>query len=424
MFNGVLKNKIFTLTLYLITVISIFLLITYQAIYPTIIPMIKNGSLHLFADWSVILNANICSEKGYDVYLFNPCDQWERKHVYGDLLLNIPFIKDFNNFYFIYLPVIFNLLFVYVLISFFQFRRKIENLTIIPFIFSASTILAIERANIDIVIFLLMIFVSYNKKIFFNYLSIILVTLSKFYPILLLSVFLFEKNFKRIIFNCLFLSLIIFIIFYFQADEIKKIFANSKQFTATGIYNFSFKGLITYVVNLNIVINNQDFNWIKYCMLVFCLILPLVLTLIKWLKYIFTNESIKTLFLKNVYANRLYVLSSIVVLTCYFAFSNYIYREIFFLGLIPWILRGKISLNDNRFFNVYFYVLVVKFFVSTVLIYFNRNEIFTAYHAMFTLIKHCFDFYLILLVLIVLLSSIKFLVENQINLMLYKRSEL
>jgi len=66
-FTRELKNKTFTLTLYLITVISIFLLITYQAIYPTIIPMIKNGSLHLFADWSVILNANICSEKGYDV---------------------------------------------------------------------------------------------------------------------------------------------------------------------------------------------------------------------------------------------------------------------------------------------------------------------------------------------------------------------
>ena len=206
--------------------------------------------------------------------------------------------------------------------------------------------------------------------------------------------------------------------------EIKKIFANSKQFTATGIYNFSFEGLIVYVVNLNIVINNQDFNWIKYFILIVCLGLPLVMTLMKWSKYIFTNESIKTLFLKNVYANRLYVLSSIVVLTCYFAFSNYIYREIFFLGLIPWILREKISLNDNKFFNVYFYALVGKFFVSTVLIFFSRNEIFTAYHAMFTLIKHCFDFYLILLVLIILLSSIKFLIANHIHLTFHKKSDI
>ena len=29
--------------------------------------MIKNGMIHLFADWSVIINANICQDKGFDV---------------------------------------------------------------------------------------------------------------------------------------------------------------------------------------------------------------------------------------------------------------------------------------------------------------------------------------------------------------------
>ena len=37
--------------------------------------MVKNGIINLFADWSVILNANICQEKGYDVYIDkNPND--------------------------------------------------------------------------------------------------------------------------------------------------------------------------------------------------------------------------------------------------------------------------------------------------------------------------------------------------------------
>ena len=72
----------------------IYFLITKQIIYPTIIPMVKNGIINVFADWTVILNANICQEKGYDTYINNPCDPWNRKHVYGEILLYIPFISN------------------------------------------------------------------------------------------------------------------------------------------------------------------------------------------------------------------------------------------------------------------------------------------------------------------------------------------
>ena len=116
--------------------------------------MVKNGIINLFADWSVILNANICQEKGYDVYIDNPCDQWSRKHVYGDILLYIPFVKNFSNFYFIYLPIILNLIFLYIIIDFFKFEKKISYFCLFFIVLSAPVILAIERANIDIAIFL------------------------------------------------------------------------------------------------------------------------------------------------------------------------------------------------------------------------------------------------------------------------------
>ena len=75
--------------------------------------MVINGGASLFADWTVILNANDCLQKGYDVFLENPCDHWNRKHVYGNLLLNIPFIKIFPNKYLIY---------IYNYVLFVQFR--------------------------------------------------------------------------------------------------------------------------------------------------------------------------------------------------------------------------------------------------------------------------------------------------------------
>ena len=76
-------------------------LIYKQIIYPTIIPMISNDLLYLFADWSVIINANICLKDGLDVYVENTCDPWGRKHVYGKILLNFPFIDNSKKYIFI-----------------------------------------------------------------------------------------------------------------------------------------------------------------------------------------------------------------------------------------------------------------------------------------------------------------------------------
>ena len=70
--------------------------------------MVKNGILFLFADWTVIVNANLCLEKGFDVFIKNPCDQWGRKHVYGEILLYLPFIDVLKKFYLFYFPIIVN----------------------------------------------------------------------------------------------------------------------------------------------------------------------------------------------------------------------------------------------------------------------------------------------------------------------------
>ena len=90
-------------------------LIYKQIVYPTVIPMVIKGGASLFADWTVILNANDCVQKGYDVFLENPCDKWNRKHVYGEILLHIPYIRSFAKFYYFYFPLILNFIFLYVI---------------------------------------------------------------------------------------------------------------------------------------------------------------------------------------------------------------------------------------------------------------------------------------------------------------------
>ena len=411
-----LKQKInINFFIFILFVLIIYFLIKHQIIYPTILPMINNGGVNIFADWSVIINANLCFEKGLDVYSNNPCDQWGRKHVYGNILLNIPFIQSFKNFYFFIFPILFNLLFLYVTINFFKFNNYIEYFMIFPFMLSPSIILSIERANIDIIIFLIVVFISFNKKLLFNYIPLLFVTLSKFYPISLATIFLFEKKFSKIILNFIVFFILIISLLYLQYDELVIIFNNSKQFTGGGIYNFSFNGLALYITSLNIIIDNKNLNWIKYLGIFVFLIIPILITLRFQIRFIFKNYIIKDKLTENIYENRLYLLSSVVILSCYFLFSNYIYREIFFLGLIPWILKEREINSNKNFINFYYYILCTKFVISFIITYIIRNEYFLLIKPILIFIKHSFDFYLITIILIFLLSSIIFFYQKLRN---------
>ena len=394
----------------------IYLLITKKLLYPTIEPMLNKGALNIFVDWSVILSANLCQDR-VDIYLSNPCDFWDREHVYGEILLHFPFIKNFLKFYFLGFPIIINFLFIYILISFFKFKNYIEYLTILPFIFSIPVLLVIERANIDNIIFLLIFFIAFNKSLISNYFFIIVATLTKFYPIVSMIIFLFKRNFKKIFINVTVLTLIIASILFFELENLKKIFENSKQFTSAPHLSFSLVGFINHFNNLQIVIKGENLNWLKFIFIFIVLIIPLIITTFLTSKIIFSNEIIKNLFINNVFENRMYILSSTVLLFCYFAFSNFFYREIFFLGLIPWIIKIKKIDNLNNFFNFYYYVLCGKFFLSTVLIYLYRNHL-TLFKPVATITKHCLDFYLIFIVLMIfvsaLISFMKFIFKNQV----------
>ena len=377
--------------------------------------MVFNGNINIFTDWSVIINANLCFDKGFDVYKNISCDQWNRPHVYGKILLYIPLIESYKNFYFFVFPLLFNLLFIYVIVNFFKFKNYIEYFTIFPFMLSPSIILSIERANIDIIIFLLLVFISFNKKILLNYFPLIFATLLKFYPLSLAIIFFFEKKFAKIIFQLIIFFVLIFSFLYFQYDELVKIFNNSMQFSARGVYNFSFNGLLLYITKLNIIIDNKNYNWLKYLCIFIFLIIPIIITFISQIKFLIHTNGIKDKLTDNIYENRLYILSSTIIISCYFLFSNFIYREIFFLGLIPWILKEREISTNKSFINFYYYILCTKFIISTIITYITRNDYLPLIKPIFVFIKHSFDFYLITIILLFWLSAIIFFYKKVKN---------
>ena len=402
-----LKNNILLFSVYIIFLLIIYLLIKNYIIYPTIIPMTINGGASLFADWTAILNANACHEKGYDVFLENPCDHWKRIHIYGKVLLYLPFIKNFPKFYFLFIPIIMNLFFMYVIVSsLYKYQYKKKFFVFFFLIISVPVLLAVERANIDIVIYFFMFLIAKYNNYIFRYLLVILSTLMKFYPICLSIIFLFGKNLKKTFINLFIVFILIFGIFLFQLDSLTKIFDNQAEGSASqfGVYEFSFLGFLNLLRFLNINIYGTNYNWIKYIYVIFVILFPIILTYLSLSKKIYFKDLSKNLFSNDIFENRLYVLSSTVILICYFFFSNFIYREIFLLGLLPWILLNEKKFENNNFLTFYFYTLSFKFILSSILVIASANTEISK--LLLITLKHTIDLYLMSLIAYIFILSI------------------
>jgi len=228
----------------------------------------------------------------------------------------------------------------------------------------------------------------------------------------MIIIFLFKKKLKNIILNIIIFFLVVLSILFLQSDQLIKIFNNQSQFSSSGIYGFSIFNWINTIKNFNIYVKNEDYTWVKYLYIGIILLVPLIITIVLNLRNISTNKSISKLFFINSFENRLYILSTAVTLVCYFSFSSYPYREIFFLGLIPWIIKEKNSINAKYFLNIYFYILSGKFLISTILIFIERNNIFSDFKPLIVITKHCVDFYLIAIILLIFLFAIKSLYKE------------
>lgn len=378
-------------------------------------PMVYKGGASIFADWTVILNANLCFEKGYDVFLDNPCDNWDRKHVYGNFLLNIPLIRTFPKFYYFYLPIILGFIFLTAIsYSLFNYDNKKYWPSFLILIFSIPVLLVVERSNIDLIIFIFLFIISKSNNFFFSSILIIISSISKFYPILLSAVFIFQSNLKKIITYIFFVILLFLSITFFQWESLVKIFDNKDQISGLGIHTFSFFGIIDFLKNFNIEIDNIDYSWIKYVFIFLLIIIPVLFFNIKFnkkVKLFFNNVK---LYEQSQFEERMFFLSSSVILFCYFSLSNFVYREIFFLGLVPLIVVLNIK-NKNNFITFFYILILVKFSITTFSNFVFQNDLISNFVPFFVILKHTVDLYLISLILHIYIYFIKYCFKKLTN---------
>ncbi len=311
-----------------------------------------------FADWTVIISAMKCKLQGYDVFLDNPCDFWNRKHVYGSILLFLPYSTNFNNLYSIYLPIFFNLLFLYVVISHINFKKIEQVLIYILFIFSPATLLAVERFNIDVLIFLILLLICYLRSNLFKSILIVMISLAKFYPVITSIVFLFKgiskKNLSYLFMTVAFVTLI----FFFDSNNLTKVFSNISQATAN--YQLAF-GIMHFS---NFPILNTKFP-VEH-LLIFSVSL---MSIIFFLSYLILK---KDEFLKDfnfeIYSDKLFFIGSSVCIFTYLLLSNFIYREIFIFLAFPFLFK---MINQSIFSKFFVLAIFVKLILSPFTFYYS-----------------------------------------------------
>ncbi len=405
--NLSLKNILIIFILSIIFSFTYYFLISNSIIYPTVSPMVNDSKLFIFADWSVIVKANLCDNLGQDVYVNNSCDPFGRNHVYGGILLYFPFVENLQKFYLIVLPIIINFIFIYIILYLFTFNNKLHLFPATISIFSFPVILSVERANFDIVIFIFLFLISLFRNKIFNFLTLIFLTISKFYPIILAINFIFEKNIKKFFLNSLVFVTLISLFVLTQYEELLKIYENLNQFKSYGIYSFSFASIIFYLEKFEFLINYKNYN---YWFLFLVLIIPSLIIFIFTFKYAFKNKKIFELNNDN-FEDKIYFLSSTVIIICFLVFSNFAYREIFLLGLIPFILK-KINLNNfKKFFKNYYYFLILKFLVSFPITYVYMNKLLENLK-LIVIFKYMLDLYIVALVGALFVAQFYWLFQN------------
>ena len=347
-----LKDKLKNIVVFLLSLIILYL------IYPNILyeyfvyqmPFSSISPQSYFADWTVIISATKCNLQGYDVFLNNPCDFWGRKHVYGSIFLFMPFNENLINLYNIYIPIILNILFILIINFHFDFNKNKQIIYYLLFVFSPSTLLAIERFNSDILIFLILVLICYLRSNFLKLVLLISLSIAKFYPLIASIVLLFKGINKKNIIYFFSFFLIVFTILFIDIENIIKIFQNRNQFTAS--YKLSF-GLSHFSSFPNL--------YQKFSIEQLYILSTFIFSVSFLLSYAISKlDKIYDYFTFNNISDRVYVVGSSICIFTYLIFSNYIYREIFIFFILPFLFKTN---NKSNFSKIILFLILLKYLI-------------------------------------------------------------
>ncbi len=393
--QNIKNNKIYVYAI--LSFILVYILLSTELIYLLVwqIKGLENQIL-VFWDWNHVIDANLCFKKGQDVYVNNECDQLGVNFIYGKLMLFIPFLDYFENFYRNYLPIILALV---LILSIFKIINKNKNYTFFTLllIFSPSTLLLVERSNIDLIIFLISAIIIFSKNFKLSFFLTILSSFFKFYTILLSLKFLFQEiNLKKKIILLFSISIIYILYLFLNLRELNFILDYTSKYGANGIANFNLFSILNYI-QLKGLTDFSNLELVIFKLIIFVTFLLFSFFLSNYFKL--DDLAISPLSKIN------FIVPTLFTLLIFILISNWIYREIFLIFSYPFILEFK---NKNIYLKFIYYFIVSKYIMNLVFIFTVINfELTRNLNGFLAVCKNSTD-----IILMILLLSLSFNILN------------
>ena len=324
-----------------------------------------------FSDLESIARALKGKNEGLDPYLINPYDLSQKPYSYTSLWLNIfeifKFDNEFNfklfNFILIYLYV-----FIYFKLSQ-TINLKLYSIFLLLSFFSTSSLLLLERLNIDIIIFILVFFLSISKNLYLKLSLFFLSIFLKLYPIF--TVFVFLKN-KKLFYKIIITSILCLIII---KDQIYLIMKNSIEYALLIVHGIPsiIKGLSYYAIKYDFLITENNYEYFKY--------LSIFLTILLLASIFFYNFKFgrKKIHSDLTFEERLFLCGGGIYIGRMLFFSNWDYGLIFLVFTIPYLI------NEAK---KYKHTIIVLILICMNSIYFEGGNRYTLLYASKAFIIH------------------------------------
>ena len=402
----------------IVSIVFFFFFLTIYLLNSNFLSEIIWKNPYLFGDYKIILSWLECNYLGFDVYKIDSiknCPNYYRVLLYGHIWLSVPFNSFLKIFYLNYLPYLTIALFLLSTVIIINPKSFREYLLLSLCIFNPSTFLALERLGFDLFVFLFTIFVCFNRIYILNWLIIFFLTFVKIYPAILgVNIFLenIKRGFKKNLIIILSITIVSFIYLYFNFDKYKlSLFDSGIDAGEAGYhYLFSIKALpkiLKYVFNLN------------YILLLVIFYFSFIFIIYKFYKKINENfiQITKNTFSTN---GKLFILSGYISLICFITYSNYVYREIFIILMLPYII-DLYRKNITGLANLLILLILIRYFFLLPYGFFNVHDGITYVDGVISFsniflsiitIKGFFDFVLMALLCSFLFLNTKSIINN------------
>ncbi len=347
----------------------IFILIT-SLLYSKILSNFIWTFPELFMDLKKPIDWLECHSLGFNLITLENVDCGTEKKFgqfnYGYAFLSIPYNETLGIFYRTYLPWILIFLFIYLTLIIIDPKNKPEIVLTYLALLNPSTMLLIERMQLDCLFYIAIIFTVFNRFYFINWLLGVYFALIKIYPIaILINIFVENKNRspKKIFIIILFLAAVFFIYVFINREFY--LFMLNNMLPGKAGYHF------LYSLNAIPKIFKYVFG-IKYQILLLIFYSLFIFTTIKLYKKIDSNNYNLN---KEMYTNdsKLFLIGGYFNLFLFILVSSYVYKEIFLILLIPFILNIKNKYQD-KIFNILIYIFVIRYCYLFLYAYINVHD--------------------------------------------------